>query len=132
MIPAPCGMPDATAPVEQVSAASPPRPEPPSPSLRTRIARVLPYVRDVRRFWLVVLLATLVGAATEPMVPALLKPLLDRGFQKAGFNAWQVPVFLLAVFGIRGTAGFIADVALARIANQGMLNLREALFARLL
>ena len=125
-------MPETAAPVEQAIPAPPSRPEPPQSSLRLRIARVLPYVRDVRRFWLVVLLATLVGAATEPMVPALLKPLLDRGFQKSGFNAWQVPVFLIAVFGIRGTAGFIADVALARIANQGMLNLREALFARLL
>lgn len=127
-MPAPSAVSEATA-----AAPGPARnPPPPPSSLLARIARVFPYIRDVRRFWAVVLLATLVGATTEPAVPALLKPLLDSGFQKQAFNPWLVPAALLLVFGIRGTAGFIADVALAKIANQGMLNVRRALFARLL
>jgi subfamily B ATP-binding cassette protein MsbA len=44
----------------------------------------------------------------------------------------MVPVALLLLFGIRGAAGFIADVALAKIANEGMFALRQALFGRLL
>jgi len=103
----------------------------PASSLIQRIRRVFPYIHHVRRFWVVVLLATLVGAATEPAVPALMKPLLDEGF-KASFNPWLVPAALLLVFGIRGVSGFIADIALAKIANEGMFSLRRALFGRLL
>ena len=105
---------------------------PATTSLPSRIARIFPYIAHVRRYWLVVLFATLVGAATEPAVPALLKPLLDEGFKKDGINPWLVPLALLGVFGIRGTAGFIADIALAKIANEGMFSVRRALFARLL
>lgn len=104
----------------------------PSLSLAQRIRRVFPYIRHVRRFWAVVLLATLVGALTEPAVPALLKPLLDSGFQQGEIALWKVPAALLALFAIRGAAGFIADIALAKIANEGMLTLRRALFGRLL
>jgi subfamily B ATP-binding cassette protein MsbA len=104
----------------------------PTGSLAARIRRVFPYIRSVRRYWLVVLFATVVGAATEPAVPALLKPLLDQGFGKHGFSPWLVPAALLLVFGIRGAAGFIADIALAKIANEGMVSVRRALFGRLL
>jgi len=82
-----------------------------------RLMRFMPYIHHVRSYWGVVLLATIVTAATEPAVPALLKPLLDRGFQGDSFNPWYVPAFLLLVFGIRGLAGFAADIALAKIAN---------------
>src|SRR3569832_2662469 len=101
-------------------------------SLRTRVARVLVYIHSARRYWLVVLLATAIGAATEPAMPALLKPLLDSGFQKSAFPLWAVPVALLGLMAIRGTASFIADVGLAKIANEGMFNLRRAHFGRLL
>jgi hypothetical protein len=36
------------------------------------------------------------AAATEPMVPALLQPLLDKGFiQKRTFDWWLVPAFIV-------------------------------------
>ena len=113
------------------AAAAPAAANPPAASLLERIRRIFPYIQHVRRMWLVVLAATIVGAATEPAIPALMKPLLDKGF-KPDFNPWMVPAALLLLFGIRGTAGFIADVALAKIANEGMYSLRQALFGRLL
>jgi ATP-binding cassette, subfamily B, bacterial MsbA len=113
------------------AAAAPAASSPPPATLLERIRRIFPYIEHVRRMWLVVLAATIVGAATEPAIPALMKPLLDKGF-KADFNPWLVPAALLLLFGIRGTAGFIADVALAKIANEGMYSLRQALFGRLL
>jgi ATP-binding cassette, subfamily B, bacterial MsbA len=124
----------ATTPDSAAHAAPSPAPAPavPAASLASRIRRVLPHIAHVRRFWLVVLLATIVGAATEPAVPAMLKPLLDRGFQAGAFNPWWVPAALIGVFALRGIAGFIADVALAKIANEGMFELRRALFGRLL
>jgi subfamily B ATP-binding cassette protein MsbA len=104
----------------------------PEASLFQRIRRVFPYIAHVRRIWIVVLVATVIGAATEPAVPALMKPFLDEGFRQDTFNLWLVPAALLLVFGIRGSAGFVADVALAKIANEGMFSLRQALFGRLL
>ncbi len=65
-------------------------------------------------------------------MPALLKPLLDRGFQGRGFSLWLVPAILLLLFAVRGTAGFISDLALARITQDGLLRLRTDMFARLL
>jgi subfamily B ATP-binding cassette protein MsbA len=111
------------------------QPAPQSPSfsdLRSRVGRAMVYVRSARRYWAVVLVATAIGAATEPAMPALLKPLLDSGFQKSAFPLWAVPVALLGLMAIRGTASFITDVGLAKIANEGMFNLRRALFGRLL
>jgi subfamily B ATP-binding cassette protein MsbA len=102
------------------------------PSLVDRIRRVFPYIAHVRHIWLVVFAATIVGALTEPAMPALLRPLLDQGFQKDSFNPWLVPAALLGLFAVRGLAGFVADVALAKIANEGMFALRRALFGRLM
>ncbi len=73
------------------------------------------------------------ASATEPMVPALLKPLLDRGFKSGGsLNLWQVPVFLMLLFGVRGLAGFLAQFGLARVTNLGLQKLREAMFDKIL
>jgi subfamily B ATP-binding cassette protein MsbA len=67
------------------------------------------------------------------MVPALLKPLLDRGFQPGGeLSIWQVPVFLMLLFGVRGLAGFMAQYGLAKVTNIGLQKLRESMFDKLL
>jgi subfamily B ATP-binding cassette protein MsbA len=91
-----------------------------------------PYFGTSRRFWAVAALATVVSSALEPLVPALLKPLLDRGFQGNDIALWMVPASLLLLFAVRGVAGFIADLALARITQDGLLSLRRDMFARLL
>jgi subfamily B ATP-binding cassette protein MsbA len=76
--------------------------------------------------------ATVISSALEPLVPALLKPLLDQGFQGGGFPLWMVPGALLLLFAVRGLAGFVADLALARITQDGLLRLRNDMFGRLL
>ena len=93
---------------------------------------LLPYFGNTRRYWLIAALATVVSSATEPLVPALIKPLLDHGFKPGGIELWMVPASLLLLFAVRGSAGFIADLALARITQDGLLSLRKAMFARLL
>lgn len=94
---------------------------------------LLPYFRGSRRFWIVAALATVVSSALEPLVPALLKPLLDDGFRPGGgLELWTVPAALLLLFAVRGTAGFVADLALARITQDGLQALRQAMFGRLL
>lgn len=100
--------------------------------LRARLSRLAPYFGYQRWTWVLAILATVVVAATEPAIPALLKPLLDQGFTGGTLPLWAVPVTIVGVFFIRGLAQFINQYALARIANDGMMRLRENLFGRVL
>ena len=100
--------------------------------LMTRLARLAVYFGHQRLAWGLAIAATLVGAVTEPMIPALLQPLLDKGFTQGTLQLWTVPLAIMGVFLIRGLAQFIGQYALAKIANEGMLLLRKALFERVL
>lgn len=97
-----------------------------------RVARVWPYFKGSRAGWAVAIGATIVASATEPFVPALLKPLLDRGFQRDSLSLWIVPATLMLLFTIRGLSGFLAQLALAKVTNDGLLELRKAMFGKLL
>jgi subfamily B ATP-binding cassette protein MsbA len=112
------------------SAAAPPASA--ALSLTARLARLSVYFGNQRLAWGLAIAATLVGAATEPLIPALLQPLLDRGFTQGTLPLWAVPLAIMGVFLVRGLAQFVGQYALARIANEGMLLLRRALFDRVL
>jgi subfamily B ATP-binding cassette protein MsbA len=79
-----------------------------------------------------VAIGALIGAATEPLIPALLKPLLDRGFQQGLLEIWTVPVSILLLFGIRGAAGYVSQIGLAKITNHGLMILRQDMFNKIL
>ena len=108
------------------------RPESDKLSIGQRMRRVWPYFSKAKGGWAVAVGATLVASATEPFIPALLKPLLDRGFQKDSFNLWLVPLSLMLLFTIRGLSGFIAQFALAKVTNDGLQAMRTAMFGKLL
>ena len=78
------------------------------------------------------ILAILIGSATEPAIPALMKPLLDNGFQQGDLALWKIPLVLLLLFGVRGFAGFVAGYCLARITNASLETIRQRLFEKLL
>ena len=101
-------------------------------SLRQKLTRLKPYFSRSRGAWALAIGATFAAAITEPFIPALLKPLLDRGFQKSTFNLWLVPLALILLFLVRGLAGFLAQYALAKVTNDGMQVMREAMFQKLL
>jgi subfamily B ATP-binding cassette protein MsbA len=104
----------------------------PVPPLKQRLARIAPYFRSSRLGLGVAALASIVGALTEPMIPALLKQLLDRGFASQALPLWAVPVAIVGLFAIRGAAGFVAQYALSWASSRAVLKLREAMFARLM
>ncbi len=97
-----------------------------------RLRRLWPYFAGGRLGVLLVLGGALVGAITEPMIPALMQPLLDNGFNSNQLPLWLVPVAVIGLFAVRSLAGFVAQYGLAWSANLGMLSLRRAMFARLL
>jgi len=102
------------------------------PPLKSRLARVLPFFAGSRIGFAVAIAASIVGAATEPLIPALLKPLLDRGFQQGALPLWAIPVALIGLFAVRGLAGFVGQYALSWASNRGIVNMRRAMFERLL
>jgi subfamily B ATP-binding cassette protein MsbA len=102
------------------------------PSLLQRFARVYPFFRRSRGAVALAALGSIVGAITEPMLPALMKPLLDRGFAAGDLPLWWIPAAFVGIFMVRGFAGFVAQYALSDAATRGILALRQAMFAHLM
>ena len=96
--------------------------------------RLLSYVRPYAKAFGFAVLGMVAAAATEPLFPALMKPLLD-----GGFGAGKQPLFpplafaaaLVGIFVIRGILTFTSAYFLAWVSNRVVLDLRAAMFARL-
>jgi ATP-binding cassette, subfamily B, bacterial MsbA len=102
------------------------------PPLLQRVTRLKPYFKSGKRGIVVAVVASLIAAATEPVLPALMKPLLDSGFGNSSVPLWLVPVVIMGLFLVRSATAFTAQYALAWTANDGVLNLRKAMFERVL
>ena len=97
--------------------------------MRKRILRVARYFSRPIYGWVVLALSVIAGAALEPAIPALLKPLLDQGFNSNTLPLWMVPTALIGLFMLRSTASYLSDLALAKIAQTNLENLRTKMFA---
>ena len=95
--------------------------------------RVLSYLKPHKAMIIMALLAMAVVAGTETSIPALMKPLLDRGFTGGlSEKLWQIPAFLVGLAVIRGAAQFLSSYWLNRVINAVLLVLRKQMFTRLL
>lgn len=95
--------------------------------------RLLRYVRPYGRIFALSLVGTAVVAISDPLVAALIQPLLDGSFvEKDPHSIRVMPLLLVTVFIIRGIADFIGSVAMSWIAHRVVMDLRDALFARFL
>lgn len=95
--------------------------------------RLLSYVKPYWRIFAASLLAMIVAAATEPMLPALLKPLLDGAFvNKDDALIRMAPLLILLIFFVRGVATFISTYTINWVGNKVVMDLREEMFRKLL
>lgn len=101
-------------------------------TLTRRLRRIAPFFASSRRGLALAALGAIVGALTEPLIPSFMKHLLDAGFQQRALPLWQIPLIIVGLFGLRGFAGFVAQYGLAWAANRAMVDLRTALFDRLM
>lgn len=94
--------------------------------------RLLGHVRPHWKGFALAVGATALAAATEPLFPALLKPLLDKGFA-AREEAWLVwvPAAIVGIFTLRGILGYLASYAMSWVSNRLIADLRHLMFARL-
>jgi ATP-binding cassette, subfamily B, bacterial MsbA len=97
-------------------------------ALRVRFKRVLAYFLLPRFAWIVLVFSVVIGSLLEPMIPALLKPLLDDGFNNKKIPLWMIPVAIVSLFMLRSTASYVSDIALAKIVQTSLGNLREKMF----
>jgi len=99
---------------------------------RTLYLRLLRYVHPYRRTFAISLLSMVLLACTEPILPALLKPLLDGSFieQDAGARL-TVPGLLVLLFLFRGGITYASDVSVNWVAQKVVLDLRQQMFRNL-
>src|SRR6185503_1507358 len=103
-------------------------------SSRDLYFRLLSYVRPYAGVFALALLAMIGTAATEPLFPALMKPMLDGGFsagKAASLPPWVFALAIIAIFVVRGVLSLLSSYAMAWVSNRVVLDLRGAMFARL-
>ena len=95
--------------------------------------RLLRHVRPYWRTFGIGVLAIVIVAATEPALPALLKPLLDGVFVNKDESVIRwTPVFIVGLFVLRGLAEYVAQFALNWVGNRLVMDLRGIMFRKLL
>ncbi|MDP1594929.1 MAG: lipid A export permease/ATP-binding protein MsbA [Gallionella sp.] len=95
--------------------------------------RLLKYVKPYWRTFAISLLGMIVVASTEPLVPALMKPMLDGTFvHKDQAMMRIVPLVIILIFLVRGIATFVGTLAISWVGNKLVMDLREEMFRKLL
>ena len=95
--------------------------------------RLLRHVRPYWRVFALGVLGIIIVAATEPALPALLKPLLDGVFvEKDEAVIRWTPVFIIGLFVVRGLAEYLAQLSLSWVGNRLVMDLRGMMFRKLL
>jgi subfamily B ATP-binding cassette protein MsbA len=95
--------------------------------------RLLKYVKPYWRTFAISVISMAVTAATEPLLPALLKPMLDGTFvHKDDTIIKLTPVIILLIFFVRGLSSFAGTYAIGWVGNKVVMDLRDKMFNKLL
>lgn len=108
-------------------------PTTPSGNSREIYLRLLSYVRPYRQVFAIAILGMALTALTEPLFPALMKPLLDKGFVASSRDdLYLIPLALVAIFVTRGLLTYFTSYSMAWVTNRLVMDLRRQMFDRLL
>lgn len=94
--------------------------------------RLLSYVRPHWKVFALALVTMVLVGATEPLFPALMKPMLDGSF--SGNSPWHplaIPLAIVGVFVLRGVLTFVSSYTLAWVSNRIVMDLRDVMFRHL-
>jgi subfamily B ATP-binding cassette protein MsbA len=106
----------------------------PVQSSRALYRRLLSYVRPHAKVFGFAVFGMIISGATEPLFPAMMKPLLDGGFARGADPILPPLAFaaaIIAVFVVRGIFVFTSNYCMSWVAHRVILDLRDAMFARL-
>lgn len=100
---------------------------------RALYGRLLGYLKP---YWkaLALAVAGMVGTAvTEPAFPAIMKYLLDHGFQASNARlVWLIPLGIVLLFMARGVLSFVTGYLMTWISTRLVTDLRRRMFAKIL
>ncbi|MGC3965442.1 MAG: lipid A export permease/ATP-binding protein MsbA [Rhodocyclaceae bacterium] len=91
--------------------------------------RLIVYIKPYWRVSLLSMVAMAVAAGMNPVLPGLVKPLLDQSLiAKNTTSMWQVPLLIVLVAVIKGFAEYVANVSSQWVANKAIEDLRRKVF----
>ncbi len=94
---------------------------------------MLGYTKPYIAGFVVTFCALLLAGLTEAAFPALIKPLIDKGFVGASeFQVWMVPLAILGIFLFRGVGTLIAAYSMNWVSNNVLRDLRRDMFSAML
>lgn len=94
--------------------------------------RLQHYVREHWRMVAMALLLFIVSSAVEPVVPWLLKQLLDSGFKEGlKYPLWVVPTVVIGLFMVRGLANYAGNFAMSYAIGGVVMSFRRDLMRAL-
>lgn len=97
------------------------------------LKRLFGYLKPYWHMGLLAVLAMAAVAATETGIPAVLKPVLDKGFSGGDpWKLWYVPAAVVALAVVRAIAQYVANYMMSWVSNRVLLDLRVTMFERLL
>lgn len=100
-----------------------------SPHLKRLFGMLAPYKKRLA----VALLGMIMTALTEPMFPAVMRVLLDKGFGgKPSFSLWLVPIAIVGIFVLRGISTFTTTYMMTWVSSRLLTTLRKQMFERML
>jgi subfamily B ATP-binding cassette protein MsbA len=114
---------------------------PANPTSRQIYFRLLGYVRPYWKMLALGLGLSALSAAMEPLLPAMMKALLDNGFAPKGDGSltdnllhqspWVVPAFIVVIMTLRGIVTFCASYAMSWVQIRLLNSIRGQMFEHL-
>ena len=102
------------------------------PPFLTKLRALGPYFVGSQWAFILSAVGAAVSGACEAGVVWVMKLLVDDGLQRSLFPIWVIPLTIIALFAVRGLAGFVVDYTLAWTSNQATLRMRTRMFERVL
>lgn len=94
--------------------------------------RLLGFVRPHWKILLAAVVGMALTAATEPLFPALMKPLLDGNLGAGDPDAWWMyPLAIIGIITLRGMLGLFGGYCMHWVSHRVTADIRERMFARL-
>jgi ATP-binding cassette, subfamily B, bacterial MsbA len=104
-----------------------------TPSNRDLYLRLLGYLRPHWKVFAAAVVGMAATAVTEPAFPAIMKYLLDNGFQTQDRSmVWLIPLGIVTLFLVRSVFVFCTGYLMMWISSRLVTDLRRELFAKLI
>jgi subfamily B ATP-binding cassette protein MsbA len=104
----------------------------PSSDFKHIARRLARFVKPYQGGLALTILAYIGAAATEPLIPNLIKFVFGDGFAKNSFSIWWVPVALVGLFALRGLFSFLGQYLFNWTLSRSVMDFRAALLEALL